>query len=44
MMQSDVVGVAQNHRKFLEIRCSKIASESILRQKQSHSSYMACGV
>ena len=31
-------------RRFLEIRCSMIASEAILGQKQSHSSYMACGV
>ena len=32
-------------RKFLEIRCSEIASEAILGQKQSRSSYryMACG-
>ena len=30
--------------KFLEIRCSEIAFEVILEQKQSHSSYMACGV
>ena len=28
-------------RKFLEIRCSDIASEAILDQKQSCSSYMA---
>ena len=27
--------------KFLEIRCSEIASEAILGQKQSRSSYMA---
>ena len=27
-------------RKFLEIRCSKIASEAILGQKQSGSRYM----
>ena len=27
-----------------EIRCSEIASEEILGQKQSRSSYMACGV
>ena len=31
-------------RRFLEIRCSMIASEAILGQKQSRSSYMACGV
>ena len=30
-------------RKFLEIRCSEIASEAILGQKQSGSSYMARG-
>ena len=30
-------------RKFLEIRCSEIVSEAILGQKQSRSSYMACG-
>ena len=28
-------------RKFLEIRCSEIASEAILGQKQSCSIYMA---
>ena len=27
-----------------EIRCSEIASEAILEQKQNCSSYMACGV
>ena len=31
-------------RKFWEIRCSEIASEAILGQKQSRSSYMARGV
>ena len=31
-------------RKLLETRCSEIASEAVLRQKQSHCSYMACGV
>ena len=31
-------------RKFLEIRRSEIASEAILGQKQSRSSYMARGV
>ena len=31
-------------RTFLEIRCSEIASEAILGQKQSRSSYMARGV
>ena len=31
-------------RKFLEIRCSEIASEAILGQKQSRSSYTARGV
>ena len=31
-------------RRFLEIRRSMIASEAILGQKQSRSSYMACGV
>ena len=31
-------------RKFLETRCSEIASEAIFRQKQSRSSYMARGV
>ena len=31
-------------RQFLEIRCSEIASEAILWQKQSGSSYMARGV
>ena len=31
-------------RKFLEIRCSEIASEAILGQKQSRSNYMARGV
>ena len=34
-------------RKFLEIRCSEIASEAILGQRQSHSSsvtYMARGI
>ena len=31
-------------RKFLEIRCSEIASEAILGQKQSCCSYMAHGV
>ena len=31
-------------RKFLEIRCSEIASEAILGRKQSHCSYMAHGV
>ena len=30
--------------KFLEIKCSEIASEAILGQKQSGSSYMACRV
>ena len=30
--------------KCLEIRCSEIASEAILGQKQSCSSYMARGV
>ena len=29
---------------FLEMRCSEIASEAILGQKQSRSSYMARGV
>ena len=31
-------------RKVLEIRCSELASEAILGQKQSRSSYMAQGV
>ena len=31
-------------RKFLEIRCSGIASEAILGQKYSHTSYLARGV
>ena len=31
-------------QEILEIRCSEIASEAILGQKQSCSSYMACGV
>ena len=31
-------------RKFLDIRCSQIASEAILEQKQSRSSYIARGV
>ena len=31
-------------RKFFEIRYSEIASEAILGQKQSFSSYMACRV
>ena len=31
-------------KKILEIRCSEIASEAILGQKQSCCSYMACGV
>ena len=32
---------AWSPRKIFEIRCSKIASEAILEQKQSRSSYMA---
>ena len=28
-------------RTFFDIRCSEIASEAVLQQKQSHSSYMA---
>ena len=31
-------------RKFLEIRCSEIASEAILGQKHSYNSYLARGV
>ena len=31
-------------RNFLEIRCCEVASEAILGQKQSRSSYMAHGV
>ena len=31
-------------QEILEIRCSEIASEAILGQKQSRSSYMARGV
>ena len=31
-------------RKFLEIRCSDVAFEAILGQKQSHSSCMVHGV
>ena len=31
-------------RKFLEIRCSEIASEAILGQKHSYNSYLALGV
>ena len=31
-------------RKFLEIRCSEIASEAILEQIHSHNSYLAGGV
>ena len=31
-------------RKFFVIRCSEIASEAILGQKQSRSSYIARGV
>ena len=35
------LGGSGSPRKFLEIRCSEIASEAILGQKQSRSSYMA---
>ena len=31
-------------RKFLEIRCSEIASQAILGQKHSHTSYLTRGV
>ena len=31
-------------QEILEIRCSEIASEANLGQKQSRSSFMACGV
>ena len=31
-------------RKFLEIRCSEIASEAIWRQKQRRNSYMDRGI
>ena len=31
-------------QKFLEIRCSEIASHAVLAQKLSHNSYLARGV